>query len=318
MKILFISNQRKYKDPEGGFIRKKSKGNSLLWNFELFREELFKRTDTVCSGWGYNTEWKKTDTLSETIKKFGRPDVILSHIDTVRFKDYNKIKDVLKVHIAGDYYAGHPKLLQLNSVLQYYNYDIVFGYSNSVVVQLYKDQIGKKHCLLPFGVTPDIFCNLKIEKKYDVAAFFTVAFDETPLRHKIQDMIQMMDISTWTKPSWLNNAVLKINQAKICINSNAKYKFVNPRVTEVLSCGTFLLTDRTEELEKFGYIDKQHLVMFNDLNDLKEKIYYYLEHEEEREKIAQQGMEFVRTNYTNEKMVRRLLEIIQNELAKKN
>jgi len=308
MKILFLNNQKKYRGSGEGYNRQ--------WGWELFREELGRRADILFCGWGYNPEWKKRNKLSGIIKRFGKPDVILSHCNLDHYNDYNEITDVLKVHIAEDYYEGCWKLPRLKKHLQKYKFDIVFGYSSFVVKQLEKDQIGKKQFLLPFAVDPYIFRNLKLTKKYDVAAFYcTEPPDIFPFRHKIRKMIKDMGISTWTEKVYYDDAVIKMNQARICINSNARFKFVNPRVTEVLSCGTFLLTDRTKELVDFGYIDGYHLVMFDNLVDLKDKIIYFLKHEDEREEIAINGQKFVRENYTNECTVRILLSTLSPELV---
>lgn len=57
-----------------------------------------------------------------------------------------------------------------------------------------------------------------------------------------------------------------------------------------------------------------HLVMFDSLEDLKDKTLYYLEHEDEREEIAYNGMNFVRKNYNNTKRVERLINIINKHL----
>ena len=49
-----------------------------------------------------------------------------------------------------------------------------------------------------------------------------------------------------------------------------------------------MLTNYVEHLENYYKIGKE-VICFNDLGDLKEKIKYYLVHEDEREKIAQAG-----------------------------
>jgi len=307
MRILFLNNQRKY--------RGHGRGYNLQWGWELFREELGRKADIFFCGWGYNPEWKRNECLLEIIKQFGKPDVILSHCDFPDYKDYNEATNVFKVHIAEDYYEGCWKLSRLRERFRRYNFDLVFGYSNSIVKQLEKDRVGKKQFLLPFSVDPYIFRNLKLKKKYDVAAFYcTRPSDVYPFRRKIQEMIKNMGVSIWIKKAQYDDAVIKINQAKICINSNARFTFVTPRVTEVLSCGTFLLTDRTEELVEFGYIDGHHLVMFDNLIDLKNKITYFLKNENEREKIAADGQKFVRDNYTNECTVKIFLSTVKKYL----
>jgi spore maturation protein CgeB len=86
------------------------------------------------------------------------------------------------------------------------------------------------------------------------------------------------------------------------------------RYTEVLACGGFLLADKPEDLEKLGYVDGKHLVIYKDLKDLENKIYYYLKHEKEREKIAKEGMKFVLQNHTTDIRVKEFTDIVNKEL----
>ena len=64
-----------------------------------------------------------------------------------------------------------------------------------------------------------------------------------------------MPINPWIKNVFFYNAVNITTRSKISINSNSRFKFVNPRVTEVMSCGTFLLTDYNDDLKKFDFND---------------------------------------------------------------
>jgi spore maturation protein CgeB len=83
------------------------------------------------------------------------------------------------------------------------------------------------------------------------------------------------------------------------------------KYTEAMACGTFVLADKPEDLDNFGYIDGKHLVIYNDLKDLKDKIRYYLEHEYEREEIAKNGMKFVRENFNNDVITSMMLSKIK-------
>ena len=86
------------------------------------------------------------------------------------------------------------------------------------------------------------------------------------------------------------------------------------KFTEVLSCGTFLLANKPEDFDDVGLKDGEHLVIYNDFKDLKDKINYYLKHDNEREEIAKNGMNFVRKNHSNAKRIQEMTEIIQKEI----
>lgn len=78
------------------------------------------------------------------------------------------------------------------------------------------------------------------------------------------------------------------------------------RVVETLGRGGFLIHKEVEGLQE-AY---PYLVTYKDLPDLKEKIEYYKNHEEERQEIVLKNFEWVKNNYTMEKQCQILLNYI--------
>lgn len=75
---------------------------------------------------------------------------------------------------------------------------------------------------------------------------------------------------------------------------------IKGRTFEVPACGGFLMSADADNLRDY-YIDGKEIVIFNNKDDLGEKCKYYLEHEEERKKIAQAGYERTVKEHTYEK-----------------
>ena len=73
--------------------------------------------------------------------------------------------------------------------------------------------------------------------------------------------------------------------------------FTNQRTYEILGCGGFCLTDWRDHTAA-EFIEGKHLVFFRKPEELPELVEYYLEHEDERERIAQQGHDIVHGKYT--------------------
>jgi spore maturation protein CgeB len=96
--------------------------------------------------------------------------------------------------------------------------------------------------------------------------------------------------------------------SKICLNI-ALNNDVNMRNFEVLGAGGFLLTSRVESLEGI-LTDGVHCMMYDNLEQAVEKAKYYLEHDEEREKIARAGYDHVIANHTIDHRVDVILEAI--------
>lgn len=95
------------------------------------------------------------------------------------------------------------------------------------------------------------------------------------------------------------------NQSKINLNlSNSSVTNVPQQIKgrnfEIPSCGGFLLTSEVDYLDEYYHVGNE-VVCYHSLDDLVNKIFYYLTHEEERETIRQAG--YVRTlqNHTYEK-----------------
>ena len=107
-----------------------------------------------------------------------------------------------------------------------------------------------------------------------------------------------------------DDMVNAINSYKIHFNKNIADD-INYRTFETTGCGTFLLTNYTPGLEKLFDIGKE-IVVYNDLNDLDNKVKYYLENEEEREKIANAGYERSKTDHTYYERAKTLVDIINN------
>ena len=82
------------------------------------------------------------------------------------------------------------------------------------------------------------------------------------------------------------------------------------RIFEALSTGSFLLTNWIPTLGDL-FEDGKHLVTYKTLDEMVEKAKYYLEHEEEREKIAKAGYEEFIAKHTYRHRIEKILDIIK-------
>lgn len=80
--------------------------------------------------------------------------------------------------------------------------------------------------------------------------------------------------------------------AKIAINFSHfnLSRYSSDRLFRILGCGTFCLTHRYKDME-LEFVDGKHLVAFDNINDLCNKIDYYLLQEPLRKDIAKNGHE---------------------------
>jgi len=96
------------------------------------------------------------------------------------------------------------------------------------------------------------------------------------------------------KEAWGKVLLDIYNSSKIVLNicgwDPARFSGLNLRVFDVPATGAFLLTDYSPELEDFYKIGEE-IVCFTEIEELREKALYFLEHEDEREAIARRGFE---------------------------
>jgi glycosyltransferase involved in cell wall biosynthesis len=99
----------------------------------------------------------------------------------------------------------------------------------------------------------------------------------------------------------------------LCLNFDYPY-YWSDRVYETIGRGGFIIHPYIKGMEEH-FEDKKHLVFykFDDFEDLGNKIDYYLSHDEEREKIRQQGFEHVKANHTYKNRWEFIIKEVQND-----
>jgi hypothetical protein len=105
-----------------------------------------------------------------------------------------------------------------------------------------------------------------------------------------------------------------INNAKIGIGSNSfnRRLYSSDRLGNYMSCGTFYLTQYIEGMEKC-FERGVHLDWFNSIEEMEEKIEYYLKNDKERKRIAYYGREHILEHFDCKPLVANLLNIIKTK-----
>ncbi|NOZ26200.1 MAG: glycosyltransferase [Nitrospirae bacterium] len=85
--------------------------------------------------------------------------------------------------------------------------------------------------------------------------------------------------------------------------------FVNPRTFEIAACEGFQLVDYRSEMLALFKVGEE-LVCFEDLNDLRHKIRYYLHDPDKRMEIARKGNARVRKDHTYELRMEEMLDLV--------
>ena len=82
-----------------------------------------------------------------------------------------------------------------------------------------------------------------------------------------------------------------------------------------MACGKLVITDKLDVIRGLDevFVEGEEIILYNDMFDCIEKINYYAENEEERERIAHNGMMKVLHNYTQIQVVDKLIEKFKNK-----
>jgi len=106
----------------------------------------------------------------------------------------------------------------------------------------------------------------------------------------------------------------KMLHSKIVVTCNPNNWEGDYRLFEALASGALVFVDKMKTPIKNPFINGEHLIYYDILNleELKEKILYYLEHNEERKKIALNGNEYAKKYH----MARNRVDEILSHLIK--
>lgn len=91
----------------------------------------------------------------------------------------------------------------------------------------------------------------------------------------------------------------------LMVVQKSRWGEITRRIFEGMACGKMVLCDRLEKSKKLDdlFIDGEDIVYYNDIVDCVEKMNYYRENEEERERIANNGFKKVLENHTQKQRV---------------
>jgi len=160
-------------------------------------------------------------------------------------------------------------------------FDTVYSFDKSALEAYKKFGITDVR-YLPLAMSPAVHRKMHVEKQHDVAFVGNIHPNRKPFFERLQKRFDVQ-----VTRAFMDEMVRIFNEARIVLNLGIGPTGIQQRVFEALGCGAFLLTNAIPEADRL-FQDKKHLVYFTD-ETIEASIAYYLEHETEREAIAQSG-----------------------------
>lgn len=239
--------------------------------------------------------------------------------DGLPWKEWKIPKDGGKtIYVASDTHLGKDYRFKKAE-----KFDYVF-FNQKDAVEEYNKTHENKAVWLPHAAEPQAYPNISIIKKYDVG--FVGHVQEVP-NYNGFSRIDALDRLFKEFPNFyygsrhpgypeknlFEDAARKFSMSKVVFNISIKDDY-NMRVGEVLMTGSFLLTNWIPILkdmeEVYGLKENVHYVTYRTLDEMVEKVQYYLNHERTREKIAKAGYKFAIKNLTYKNRILDVLKVI--------
>lgn len=282
------------------------------------RLEFIKRgIDLVTYGNGWNT----SETDARKIEKKEKPDFFVIFCCQNELKNLDKVK-CLKVMKCADPWANiwfHKKFAIRNKI--------------DLLLPIYWDAVYKYREIMekvrvepmPLWINTDWFKDLGLKREWDT--FLTGAFGANthPLRAEIARCLESMGtkLNVYLKAGHrlsFKDYIKTINQSKIipfgCVElpyhlKNNPVKFAIGKWTEGMSCGTMVMADKPKRAEDLHYIPDYNFVEVN-VSNFKEKLKYYLSHEDELNEIAKHGLETIQKYHTLKVRATEILKFMES------
>ena len=277
------------------------------------------------SQWPYMKNTFLVSVLKKRIREL-KPDVLFVHDFFLEDDFIREIRKDVKL-VVGQIANSYPKDLSIKE------YDLALSSVPPFVDRFRKDGLNSEYLKLGFESEILNFLDKTNFYEYDcsfvggLTNFHTQRIDI--LKKLLKD--KNNNISLWgytdNKNRELFKDVLKgevwgkdmyniFKKSKITLNihidSSGKYAN-NMRLYEATGCGTLLITDEKNNLGELFEIDKE-VVTYKNVEELKYKIKYFLNNEEERLKIALAGQKRTLTEHTYFNRMKDLIGILEKYL----
>lgn len=161
---------------------------------------------------------------------------------------------------------------------------------------------------LPLACDGEVHRGSEVEKEWDVGFVGNVSQDRER-RRKLDMVAKHFSTNDYLKQYRKEEIAEIYSRSRIVFNC-AVGNEVNMRVFEAMASGSLLVTERVANGQSELFEDGVHFVEYSGDSEMIEKTRYYLEHDDERERIARAGQETVLRDHTYRSRCDEVLEVV--------
>jgi len=235
-----------------------------------------------------------------TSQKIKKTDIILYstkiiRVDTKTFSTFSEYVTKPSILYTNDWiFLNKTREQNYREKIKYIDYII-----STDTVDYTKNFGVKKHWYIPMACLPSSKFNPSPQKDLIFTGYTDYSQDRKIFIKEIKKSFDLDIYGVGNKQPIYNKELEKtLQNYKIalghnCVNSPGYW---SSRLYITIGFGGFFITPYTKLLER-EFKNKEHLVWYKNLKEGKKLIKYYLEHNEEREKIRRQGYEYCQKNH---------------------
>lgn len=198
-------------------------------------------------------------------------------------------------------------------------------------------QYEKKHRWMPFSINPDIIKDWKLKKNIDFCLMGQVYYKDvknSPKRKPPKGRYEFREavlnrmkkkkgfvfnphpghLASPSKTLIVNESYAReLNRSKIFFTCGGVFQYAVAKFFEAPGCRTLLLAKPNNDIRELGFKDGENFVACNKFN-FYDKAKYYINHSEERERITNNGYDFIHRYHTNSVRAQQFIKYVEDFL----
>ncbi|MFX1258418.1 MAG: glycosyltransferase [Promethearchaeota archaeon] len=257
--------------------------------------------------------YRMNQQLLSTVRNNDFDIILLAKTDTVNYKILKKLKQYSKIW----YYFMDP--LRVAFQINAYKYAKLADWSSAstIIMNHFFLSHGANSHYITQGFNSDLFKPGKENEDKNIDVIF--AGKANAKRKKYINFLLKKKINVicygkgWSNgPIYMEELAKKYRHSRIILNFLRLKSGFSIRIFQAMGTGSLLLSEYCPDL---GEIFRKgvHLDWFENPEESYNMIKYYLKNEIKREEIAKEGYLFVNKNYSWDKIMERIIKIIENK-----
>lgn len=323
--------------------------NKRYINIDTLRliRTILKNRDKIHS---WNIPWENIEFIFSVSELNKKCDALLnfnSHLGETQFNPMLKKFNGIKIYHVNDYFWNQPGSV-LNKLLESIGVDYLMGYAShdkhcNYFQSTFKNYIGKI-IPVPFGFSERFVSQVPFQERENKAVALGSVNPLRPLEYPVKNFRESADFfpdETWLhkfrremvlqkakiKPfvdsmlpefpqikDFQYDLVEKFNEYRMFIADESIFNFPPAKYFEGPACGCVLLCADHDCNREFGFKDSENCIMYEvgNIDNLLDKVLYYMKNEDNLFGIQQRGTTFVRSSFSHKQVATNLYKTIES------